>query len=297
MYFGFAETIWRTTSFTYNQATSYDSTVGYELIASPQTNNFPASISVAQLAVQGLSDILFSTRNIPDPTRWDVYEQTYTKNESPLTPWFKFIPINSMNAEPKTNGNIAPNELGIANLDTTLQVEGGNLTIPNPTIPLPLLNCKITELGKDYTVDPRVAVLLLSIAISQLPFAHRVNEQIGRHGFGPGKVFEQYLPTHSAYIRIEALTDYAGTADEITFLHISYALRQLARYGANTNYYGGVVIEWHLKDKEPFLKMTLARRTNDEGQTPNLGDANIFQELAQQSFDDQPDTAATVSPS
>ena len=295
MYFGFAETIWRTTSFTFDQSTSYDSTVGYDLIASPQTNNFPASIAVAQLAVQGLSDILSATRNIPDPTRWNVYEQTYIKNESPLTPWFKFIPINSMNAKPKTEGDVVTNELGITNLDTRFHVEGGNLTIPNPTIPLPLLQCKITELGKDNAVDPRVAVLLLSIAISQLPFAHRVNEQTGRHGFGPGKVYEQYAPTHSAYIRIEALTDYAGTVDEITFLHISYALRQLARYGANNDYYGGVITEWHLKDRQPFLKVTLARRTNNGGQTPNLGDANIFQQLAKQSFDDEPGTAATIS--
>lgn len=300
MYNGIAEQIWRTKSFSFAMDVAFQYSIGYEVHAYPINGNSPGSITAARFAISALSDLLLSTRNIPDPASWDVYDQLLeATDQQPPKPWFRFVPNAIAGAALIPAENLAADQVG--NTEVTIRQKNPG-DIPDPGLPLPNLFVMITNLQPDQPVDARVTALLLSLALTKLPWMHAPDQKITAGGFGPGQRFFEFPKTHGASILIESLADYAGTPDEITFLHISYALRQLALHAANKNYYGGFSSEWRLKDYPAFMRISIVRAQGDGSQTQNStvdqGQPTDFDQFVSQPFVAvDSGTAATISTS
>ena len=297
-----AEQIWRTISFSFSTDVDYQYSTGYEVHAFPINSNSPGSITVARFAINALADLLETSRKNPGGESWDVYDQLIERTDTaPPVPWFRFVPNAVLDVTSSTPADAAANEVSLANTDVKV-IPTDVKIIPEPGLPLPQLSVKISKLQPDRPIDARVFVLLLSLSLTKLPWAHAAEQKIKLGGFGPGQSFRQYPQAQGASILIESLADYAGTPDEITFLHISYALRQLALYSANNNYYGGFTSEWRVRDLPSFLRITVARPQGDEGLTwikeVTQGEASQFDQIAGTAFstEDPGAAAAAISP-
>ena len=320
MYFSLAERNWRTQPFYWAGQATFRHDIGYKITASPLDQMLPDSRAVAEWAIAAFGDLLHTVQDKTgiDIFNWSVYDQLFTKNDvAPPKDWFRFVPdlqiggleigfVGNVEAgyvpfvNPATEGSLANRN---SNNDNNDSGDSDMISLPEPALPLPELGAHIERIGA-APLDPRSCLLAISIALTTLPYSHAANEKTTAGGFGPGQNYVRTMPAHNAYIRIDSLADYAGTQQEVTFLAIGYALRQIMLYAGTNMYYGELRGLWTMKNSAgtaylpPFLRITIARLS------PGLGDIlkdtggaevpPIFEELANQPFESEGDgTTAT----
>ena len=250
---------------------------------------FPvSSIQAAQLSLEALAYHLESSRSSQDPAKWDVYGLVFNKLTQPR------IPFLTLRVTPNPSGAASSidSEDDIGEQDTlnsAVTVEGMD-TIPDPPPKLPHTYCTAAQTDKDHPLDPRISILLVSIALTKLVFIHEPETKIVADGFGVGHKFTRALPNQRAFITVQVLDPYVGTPEEITWALTSQVLRLVAVLLEHPHHVGPAIHDCRVGGKAPFLRIETGRMTDQQmdtlTSTPDQGPPSVFDDIAAKPFGD-----------
>ena len=250
---------------------------------------FPASSTqVAQLSLEALAYHLQSSRGSQDPAQWDVYGLLFSKLTKPR---IAFLTMRIAHIPPGAAPSI-DSEAGVGQqdiLNSAVTVEGLD-TIPDPPPKLPHTYCDAVQTDKDHPLDPRVTILLVSIALIKLVFIHESEDKIVADGFGIGHKFTRTVPNHRAFITVQVLDPYTGTPEEITWALTSQVLRLVPALLGVKSHVGPAIYDCRIGGKAPFIRIETGRMTDQQmdtfTSTPDQGPPSVFDDIAAKPFGD-----------